>query len=141
MKNNKKAIGYVCEIPIPDTDLVISREYQRDRIRQYAGKENMELVAIYEDEEFTENFIDRPGIRKIIESDAGFDTVLVERVWCMSRKIKELNPFLDKLDRMGVELVATSYLWDCTSQQVRHRYFTDKLRKMKEEAKEIKEAA
>jgi len=131
----KKAIGYVCDIPIPGTDLVISKEDQRLRILKFAEKENLELIAIYEDEAFTEDFMNRPGVKKILECPERFEVVLVERVWCLSRKRKEIEPFLKRLDARDVELVCSSYLWDCLSQAVRHRYMGSLAEKRRQLAK------
>jgi len=122
MRKKKKAIGYVCDIPIPGTDAVIEKDDQRLRLIKYAEKENLELICIYEDEKFTDGFINRPGVQKALCSKEPFDLLLVERVWCLSRKRKELEPFLKQLERRNVQLVTSSYLWDCVSQQVRHRY-------------------
>lgn len=140
MKTTKKAIGYVCDIPIPETDLVISKEEQRLRILKYAQKENIELIYIFEDEKFTEDFMNRPGVRKILECKEDFDLLVVERIWCLSRKRRELEPFLRKLDKRNVAVVTTSYLWDCCSQQVRHRYMGSLAEKMRAEAKALSEA-
>lgn len=137
MKKGKKAIGYVCDIPIPRTDVIISKEDQKARIIKYAEKENLELVCIYEDAEFTDDFAARPGVKMLLDCKEGVDTVLVERVWCMSRKMKDMRPFLADLDAKGVTLTATSYLWDCVSQDVRHRYcepLPEKARKAADDA-------
>lgn len=122
MKRVKKAVGYVCEIQIPGTDLVISKEDQRARILKHVQKENMELVCIYEDDAPTAEVFDRPGIQGLIDRKEPFDILLVERIWAISRKRQALEPLLRILDRRGVEVQASSYLWDCVSQQVRHRY-------------------
>jgi DNA invertase Pin-like site-specific DNA recombinase len=135
MKNQKKAIGYVCDIPIVGTDEVIGKEDQRIRILNYAKKENIDLFGIYEDDEYTEPFMDRPGVKKILECNDDFDHVLVERVWCLSRKMKELKPFIERLEELNVELVASSCLWDCVSQQVRHRYMGSLAEKQRKEAR------
>jgi hypothetical protein len=122
MNKRKRAIGYVCDIPVADTDLIISRNDQRARMLKYAEKENLELVCVYEDESYTEDFMSRPGVQKILNSTEACEVVLVERVWAFSRKMKELDPLLAKLEAKQLELVSSSYLWDCVSQQVRHRY-------------------
>jgi len=140
MKKMKRAVGYVCEIPVAGSDLVISKEDQRLRILKYAEKENIELVCIYEDDCAGGNCLNRPGVNKVLCCDEAYDLVLVERVWAMSRKMKDLEPVLDKLDLRKVPLVCTSYLWDCVSQQVRHRYSEDLAEKMREEAKDRAEA-
>lgn len=147
MKRKKKAIGYVCEIPVAGWDLVISKKDQRLRILKHVEKENLELVCIYEDDCFTENVMDRPGVNRILHCKEEFDVVLVERVWALSRKMKELKPFIAELQARNVPLVATSYLWDCVSQQVRHRYSEDPVEKCRRaamagvEAKHSKQAA
>jgi DNA invertase Pin-like site-specific DNA recombinase len=141
MKRTKKAVGYVCDIPIPGTDQVIGKEDQRLRIMKYAQKENLQLVCIYEDDKFTENFNERPGVKKVREHAEPFDLLVVERVWSLSRKRKDLEPFMRELDKKGVEMVASSYLWDCISQQVRHRYAGGNMAaKIREEARAIMEA-
>jgi DNA invertase Pin-like site-specific DNA recombinase len=141
MKRTKKAVGYVCEIPIPGTDQVVSKEDQKLRIMKYAQKENLTLVCIYEDDKATESLNGRPGIEKIRTHEEPFDLLLVERVWSLSRKRKDLEPFLRELDRKGVEVVASSYLWDCVSQQIRHRYAGGNIaKKIREEARAVMEA-
>jgi DNA invertase Pin-like site-specific DNA recombinase len=131
MKEAKRAIGYVCDIPVPDTDLVISKEDQRFRIMKYAKNEDLELTSIYEDEEYTDDFINRPGIQKILNSRDGIEVLLVERVWCLSRKMKDLMPFLKKLERKNIQIVTSSYLWDDVSQGVRHYNLVARLRREK----------
>ncbi len=118
----KKAIGYVCEIPIPGTDMVISRDDQLARIYKYAAREGIELVAVYGDAKWTEDFATRPGVQKMLAGRDRVNCVLVDRVWALSRKMAELKPLIEELEAKGAELVSASYLWDCVSQQVRHRY-------------------
>lgn len=122
MNKPRKAVGYVCDIPILGTDLKIGKEFQKERIQEYARRENLELVCIYEDENYREDFINQPGVRDALNCGPTVDTILIERIWCLSRKRKELEPFLKTLDRKRLRLVCSSYLWDCLSQQVRHRY-------------------
>ena len=134
MKRMKRAIGYVCDIPVRDSDLVITKEDQRIRILKYAEKENLELISIYEDDCYTRDCMSRPGVKKLCECNENFDLVLVERVWAFGRKMNEIEPFLNWLDSKKVPLVCTSYLWDCVSQQVRRRYSENLLEKMHKEA-------
>ena len=122
MRKAKRVIGYVCDIPIPGTSEVIGKNDQRARILKYAQKENLEVVCIYEDEQFTADFMARPGVQRVLNCNEHHDQVLVERVWCFTRNRKEIDPMLAALDQKGVQLTATSYLWDCLSQQVRHCY-------------------
>jgi DNA invertase Pin-like site-specific DNA recombinase len=121
MNKVRKAIGYVCEIPIPGTEMVISRETQMANIRKLAKREHIQLVAMVGDA-YNPNFTERPGVKDILKSAAKVDAVLVDRVWCLSRKMSELKPFLEEIEARNTQLVSASYLWDCVSQQVRHRY-------------------
>ena len=122
MKQVKKVVAYVCETPVTGTDMVISKESQLERIHKYAERENIEVVAVYEDSKWTENFTARPGVQKVMDCHEKVDAVLVDRVWCFSRKMSALKPFVEELEKNGEELVAATCLWDCVSQQVRHRY-------------------
>ncbi|MEW6443878.1 MAG: recombinase family protein [bacterium] len=122
MKARKRAIGYVCDIPAGGTDVAISREDQKLGIVKHAAEQNLDLVCIFEDELFTENPLARAGINKALNCGEEYDVLLVERVWALSRKMRELNPLLDRLDSNRTPLVATSYLWDVASQRLRHRH-------------------
>jgi DNA invertase Pin-like site-specific DNA recombinase len=122
MNKVRRAVGYVCEIPIPGTEMVISKEAQLAKMKKFAERENIELVAVVEDSCFSPNFAERPGVKNILKSAGTVDAVLVDRVWCLSRKMCELKPFLEEIEARNTQLVSASYLWDCVSQQVRHRY-------------------
>ena len=147
MRRKKRAIGYVCDIPVVGSPLTISKEDQKLRILKHADKENLELVCIYVDAFFTENPLDRPGVNKVFNTSEEFDVVLVERVWALSSKMKDLKPVLTNLDARRIPLVATSHLWDCVSQRVRRRYSEDPVERCRRaaraslEAKHSKEAA
>jgi DNA invertase Pin-like site-specific DNA recombinase len=125
----KRAVGYVCDIPVPDTGRVISRDDQRLRLVKYAKNENLDIVHIYEDEEYTDDFINNPGVQKILNGGDDFEVLLVERVWCLSRKTSELKPFLEKLDQKNIQMVMVSYLWDNASLGVRHYNLASRLRR------------
>ena len=122
MSKPRKAVGYVCDIPILGTDLVIGKEFQKERITEYAKRENITLAEIFEDEQYREDFMERPGVKAVLAAGPDIDAVLVERVWCLSRKKKELEPLVRLLDKKQMQLASASYLWDCLSQMVRHHY-------------------
>lgn len=117
-----KAIAYVSDIILGRTGEVISREAQKELIRQYAQESDIEIVAWFEDEIYQENILARPGIMKLLASTESCDTVLVERVWSLSRKSEDLRGFLKALDAKGKKLQSTSILWDCVSQMARWYY-------------------
>jgi DNA invertase Pin-like site-specific DNA recombinase len=123
MDQVKKAVGYVCEIPIPGAEMVISRETQMASIREFAKREHIQLVAVVGDA-FSPNFIERTGVKDLLKSAGKVDAVLVDRVWVFSRKMAELKPFLEQIEAKDARLVSASCLWDCVSQQVRRRYNT-----------------
>jgi len=135
MKKVKRAVGYVCDIPIPGTDMVISKEDQRIRMVKYAEREGVDLVHVFEDGDYTQDFINRPGVQALLNCRENCDTLLVERVWCFSRKMKDLRPLIAELDKKNFQLVASSYLWDCVSQQVRQRYMGALAEKQREAAR------
>jgi hypothetical protein len=135
MANNRKAVGYVCDVPVANTGMVISKEDQRARILKCAEQENLEIIAVYEDEKYTGEFSNRPGVRKILECSEHFDVLLVERIWCFSRKMKDLKPFLDTIDARCAEVLCSSCLWDCVSQRIRHRYMEPLGERCRREAK------
>jgi DNA invertase Pin-like site-specific DNA recombinase len=136
MANQKStAIVYVCTIPVAGTDMVISKEDQLARIKKYAEKENIEIAAVIEDDNFSKDFANRPGIQKVLNYDGRYDILLVERIWALGRRMRELVPFMEGLEKRGIELRASSCLWDCVSQQVRHRYMGALAQKQKDAAK------
>jgi DNA invertase Pin-like site-specific DNA recombinase len=141
MRKPKKVIAYVCDIPIPGTDEVISKNDQKARILKFAEKEGIEVVNFYEDEKFTENFMERPGVQRVLACNENVDQVMVERVWCFTRSPRELDALMGELDKKGVPLAATSYLWDCLSQQVRHRYMGSTAEKARQLLKQTQHVA
>ena len=140
MKRVKRAIGYVCEIPIPGTNQVISKEDQKARITKWAQRENVEVFTIIEDNEYCADVLSRPGIKNILDCNDHYDMVLCERIWAFCRKKKELDAFLTELDKRDVQLTASSYMWDLVSQQVRHRYAVRLADRAKKEAEARAEA-
>jgi len=121
MNKQKKAIGYICDIPVTGTDMIIGKEDQRARLLKYAARENIELVHVVEDDAYTGDFMNRPGVQKVLALLEQHDTVLVERAWVLTRKRKDLMPFLKKIEPRHIKLVATTYLWDYLHQMLRRR--------------------
>ena len=117
-----RAVGYVCDICLPETDIVISKADQLARLKKYAEKEGIELVAVFEDDCCSQDFMTRPGFNKLLNAPYDYDTGLVERVWVFSRKVRKIEELMETVEARGAKLIATSYLWDCISQVVRHRF-------------------
>ena len=123
MTTTKKAIAYVSDVILGRTGEVISREVQREAIRNHAAENGIEVVAWFEDEAYNEDVMARPGIQALLACDQA-DTVLVERVWSLTRNWKVLEGFLRELKGRHVKLESATTLWDCVSQMARH-FFTD----------------
>jgi len=118
----KKAIAYTSDVILMRTKEVISRETQKELIKKYAAENGIEVVGWFEDEVYDENVLKRPGAQKMLGAIDGCDTVLVERVWSLSRNMATLEKLYAELERKGVRLEAASTLWDIVSQKCRHRF-------------------
>jgi DNA invertase Pin-like site-specific DNA recombinase len=115
----KKAIAYVSDIILGRTGEVISRESQRKAIEKHAAEQDIEIVAWFEDEMYSEAVLSRPGFQAMLANDLGCQTVLVERVWCLTRNLKALENVTEALDAHNLQLEAVTLLWDCASQHCR----------------------
>ncbi len=118
----KKAMAYVSDAILGRTGEVIGRGEQRERIVQYARENDIEVVAWFEDEAFSEDVLARPGVRALVDRIGECECVLVERTWTLTRQWPELRRFLARLDTCNVRLEAATTLWDCVSQMARQHY-------------------
>jgi len=117
-----KAIAYVSDVILGQTGQVISREVQKELIRQCVEENHIEVVAWFEDEVYAEDLLHRPGIQKMMKSDIPCDCLLVERTWSLSRNWNDLEAFMKELDSKGIKLESATLLWDCVSQKARQYY-------------------
>ncbi len=115
-----KAITYVNCIRIPNTDIEICCEEQREQIELYAKTHGIEIVARFEDDGCHGPVVERPGVKAMLAHPDSYDLILVERIWCFSRSLSEVRPLLEALQEKNVALQSATELWDCLSQQVRH---------------------
>jgi DNA invertase Pin-like site-specific DNA recombinase len=118
----KKAVAYVCAMTFPGTDIVISKDDQKQRIRRFAEREGIEIIAWYEDDAQGQDFMALPGVQQVLNHGGHYDLLLVERVWVFSRNKSALFSFAEAVEKRGAEIAAAACLWDCLSQQIRHRY-------------------
>jgi hypothetical protein len=118
----KTAIAYASDIILGNTGEVIDRAFQKARVEEYAKENNIKILAWFEDEAFSEYLFSRPKIKEMIAFKDAYDYVLVERVWTLSRKWKEVKALLKVLEPKQVKVQATTTLWDCVSQMARHHY-------------------
>ena len=119
---SKRALAYVGDIILGRTGEVISREYQKKLIELFAEENDIDIIEWFEDEMYSENVMERPGVKAMLDCDRDYEIVLVERVWCLSRSWPTLNPFFDELDRRNIEFKSAITMWDCVSQMARHRF-------------------
>ncbi len=115
----KKAIAYFSDIILGQTGDVISREYQKQQIIDYAEKNGIEILGFYEDEIYNEDVLSRPGVKAMLEDKRDYDLILVERVWTISRNWANLKELLTILRLKSVTMEATTTMWDCVSQMTR----------------------
>jgi DNA invertase Pin-like site-specific DNA recombinase len=115
----------VSDVILGSTGEVISRKEQKALIEAHARDAGIEVVAWFEDEQYCEGLMERPGVRQMLACDKEFDTVLVERVWSLSRRWGELQPLLAGIAAMGKSLEAATTLWDCVSQMARNPRLLD----------------
>jgi hypothetical protein len=118
----KRAIAYVSDIILGRTGEVIKRSCQVELIAQYAADKDIDIIGWFEDEMYSEEVLSRTGIRALLAYEKPYDLVLCERVWALSRSMAVLEPFFQELDRRAVRLEAATIMWDCVSQQCRHRF-------------------
>jgi len=119
-RNPKKVVAYMCPIPLDYADDVISSEEQKKYITKYSIRNKLDVSAFYEDVEPSEDILQRPAIREILDKERDAGVLLVERVWCLSRKRTLLKPFLEILDSEGIKLQTATTMMDCVSQFARH---------------------
>jgi len=118
----KKAVAYSSDVIMMRSGEVISRAAQKEAIKQYAAENGIEIAAWYEDEAYEENPLRRPGAQKMLAALNGCETVLVERVWSLSRNVQTLEKLYAELDKHGVRMEAATTLWDIASQKCRHHF-------------------
>ncbi len=116
----RRAFAYTSDVILGRTGEVISRVSQREAIARHAAASGIEVAGWFEDEAYNADVLAREGIRRLLECLKSGDTVLVERVWALSRRWPVLEPFLAELRRRGAELQPATLLWDCVSQRARH---------------------
>jgi DNA invertase Pin-like site-specific DNA recombinase len=117
----KTAIAYTSDIILGRTGEVISRESQKELIKKFAESNDIDIVAWFEDEMYNEDLFSRPGIQEML-AHTGSDTLLVERVWSLSRKSTVLESFYQELEKKSLKLEATTTLWDVISQMARRHF-------------------
>jgi DNA invertase Pin-like site-specific DNA recombinase len=123
-----KAIAYTADITLGRTGEVITRAEQKATIEQYARQNHIEIVAWFEDEGSGDDLASRQGVQKMLAQASGCDTVLVERVWSLSRNWPSLREFVSRCQTNNLEVTATTTLWDCVSQMCRNEVRTQPAR-------------
>ncbi|MFA5999926.1 MAG: recombinase family protein [Candidatus Paceibacterota bacterium] len=115
-----KAIAYTYDVILGKTGDIITKNEQKQAIEAYAKENHIKIIEWIDDEIYNENIMDRPGIQKLLKSD--FDIVLFERIWVLSRRISDLEPFLKEMEKREIRIECATTMWDCVSQIVRRRF-------------------
>jgi hypothetical protein len=124
----KKAIAYTADIVLGNTGMVIERALERKRIEEYAKDNNITIVAWFEEEACEENLSARPKLTEALAYHERYDVVLLERVWAISRKWREVRSVIEAFEAKKVHVEYATTMWDCVSMMARH-YFRPAVRR------------
>jgi len=116
----KKAIAYITNIALGNTGIVIEPAFEKARIEEYAKENGIEIVAWFEEAGNEENPMARPKLKEAMAYGEPHELVLMERVWAISRKWKEVRGVMEAFEAKGAHLECATRLWDCTSMMARH---------------------
>lgn len=117
-----KAVAYICGMYVDNKGDIIDRSKQKELIGEYAAKNGVEIVTVFEDLDESQPVTDRPGVKKLISEDIDADVVLVDRVWALGRTRATVAPLLEALDSKGMKLECGAECFDVTSQFARFWY-------------------
>jgi DNA invertase Pin-like site-specific DNA recombinase len=127
---SQKAIAYTADITLGRSGEVITRAAQKETIEKYARENHIEIVAWFEDEGASEDIGSRQGVQKMLAQATSCDTILVERVWSLSRNWPRLREFVTQCKARNLQVTATTTLWDCVSQMCRNEVRPEPVRLM-----------
>jgi hypothetical protein len=78
-------------------------------------------VGWFEDNTDMKEVLARPGIQALLAYRGPFQSLICERFWAVSRSRKYLRPFLEELDRRGIQFETVTPLGDSISQPRREK--------------------
>jgi hypothetical protein len=116
----KKAIAYTTNIVLGNTGMVIEPALQKERIEEYAKENGITIVAWFEEEGYGETPMARPKLREALAYNEPYELVLMERVWAISRKWKEVRGVIELFEAKKASVECATRLWDCVSMMARH---------------------
>jgi hypothetical protein len=119
-----KAVAYTCGMYVDNNGDIIDRNKQKAMIAEFAEKNEIEVVTVFEDLDESQAVTDRPGLKQMLSEDIDADIVLVDRVWALGRTRAAVTPMLEALDSKGMRLEACTDCFDVTSQFTRFWYRT-----------------
>ena len=118
----KKAIAYTADIILGNTGTIIERALEKKRIEEYAKENHITIVAWFEEEAYEENPFARPKLKEALAYHEPYDVVLVERVWTISRKWKEVRGVMEAWEAKKARVECATTMWDCVSMMARNHY-------------------
>lgn len=103
-----KAIGYVRVKPIHDDAKHLSCEVQERTIRDFAQSQGWEIIEVLTEAWSPLNSPEPPALRRVVAGrDAKWDVLLIARLDCLTRDVRQLVHMLDRIrSRQGRRLVS-----------------------------------
>jgi hypothetical protein len=118
----KRAIAYTAEIILGNTGEVVSHEFQKARIEEYAKENGIEIIAWFEEGIYKEHLFAREKLAEMLTFKKPYEYVLVERVAAISRKWTEVKTLLNLFGAKHARMECATTLWDGVSQMARTFY-------------------
>src|SRR5690625_3070917 len=99
----------------------ISLQLQDERLRAYATAQGWDVAAEYEDAGLSGGNTDRPAYQRMMADAKArkFDVILVYKLDRLTRSVRDFHELADKLDRLGIAVVAVTQNIDTSSPTVR----------------------
>jgi len=119
VRDPKNAAGYACAVILENEGVIVPAEKQKERIKKFAGSKNLKLLDIYEDVDRSADILERPAMKRLLESETRAGAVVIDHIWALSRRREKLLSFLRALDEKGMKLEIATTMMDVASQFVR----------------------
>jgi DNA invertase Pin-like site-specific DNA recombinase len=84
----------------------ISVDNQIDRLKEYAKRENLQIVDIFIDEGFSAGTTKRPALQEMLSRLKEFDEILFTKLDRFTRNVLDANEMVKVLQRQGVAIKA-----------------------------------
>jgi len=94
-----------------------SIEVQKEYLKSFAKKENLEIFKTYQDDGISGYILNRPSLAELLKDakDKKFDLVLVYKIDRFSRNLKDLLNLVDELSFYGIGFKSATEPFDTTT--------------------------